>query len=716
MINQTVTLLKQVTGRIACAFRTILTTLRYVRIAQIVRRSGAFDSPWYRATYPDSSGWDPIIHYFARGAAQGHLPHALFDPEWWRETRQHARHRDPFVDYVLAPERWNLAPSPYLKVDDAIDPYPKLGPSSPLSLYRHGGSHLRPSPLFDVEFYKRQNPDVMDAGFDPLLHFITNGGREGRSPCASFDAFWYLEKNLDVRAEGAEPLRHFLMRGARQGRAPHRAIELRLLLQRAPGYDPAGALMLYQAEQRHRLDAFTHRHLPPPGARAALFDDWPWRKPPIPAASGRRLIIIAGEKNADLDQRIGALANSTNCKNCWLVAMDSAAAEAATKAKFPILDLSDEPVDTLNALLRAGFAADPWINISTDIGDGHPVHKLLADTPITCMPRPGVSPIGATDICRVHSVQKHPHLKISVIVPSFQHASYLNARLASIVAQRLPPSEIIIIDDASQDQSMQQIREFADQAQLPVRVVARELNSGSPFSAWIDGATLASGALVWIAESDDLADTRFLERLAPYFDRDPSMMLAYCQSGIIGTRGESYANDHLFYTDSLNEERWEKSYRVAGSEEIRQALAIKNTIPNVSAALIRRTALIEACEGLSKYRYCGDWLAYARLATQGNIGFHPETLAQTRRHRHTTTAEGERDMIAIREAQRIRQMLWERSECQTDTIIAGYAQHELEVDSRRTRHRLARAAFRDEPSFSEFRASVEALMTKHHNE
>src|SRR5205814_534520 len=91
-------------------------------------------------------------------------------------------------------------------------------------------------------------------------------------------------------------------------------------------------------------------------------------------------------------------------------------------------------------------------------------------------------------------------------------------------------------------------------------------------------------------ESDDSCHPRFLERLAPEF-YDPEVVLAYCQSAIIGPDGERCADNFLAHTDDLSTTRWRSWYSVPGVEEVEQALSQKNTIPNASARSLGQTVL-----------------------------------------------------------------------------------------------------------------------------
>ena len=75
-------------------------------------------------------------------------------------------------------------------------------------------------PDFDAAFYLAHNPDVAQAGMDPLQHFLQTGWKEGRDPNAFFSLKYYLNQNPDVAASGANPLVQFAQSGWQQGRDP----------------------------------------------------------------------------------------------------------------------------------------------------------------------------------------------------------------------------------------------------------------------------------------------------------------------------------------------------------------------------------------------------------------------------------------------------------------------------------------------------------------
>jgi hypothetical protein len=74
---------------------------------------------------------------------------------------------------------------------------------------------VRASGLFDAQFYLDSNPDVVDAEWEPLLHYMIHGATEGRRPNEWFDPAQYASQARLRR--GANPLLHYLRNGKHQG-------------------------------------------------------------------------------------------------------------------------------------------------------------------------------------------------------------------------------------------------------------------------------------------------------------------------------------------------------------------------------------------------------------------------------------------------------------------------------------------------------------------
>jgi GT2 family glycosyltransferase/glycosyltransferase involved in cell wall biosynthesis len=104
----------------------------------------------------------------------------------------------------------------------------------------HKAALITGSGLFDATFYCQRNPDVAQAGVDPLVHYLTNGAAEGRDPHPLFDTSFYLESNPDVAQAGVNPLVHYLTNGAAEGRDPHPLFDTSFYLESNPDVAQAG--------------------------------------------------------------------------------------------------------------------------------------------------------------------------------------------------------------------------------------------------------------------------------------------------------------------------------------------------------------------------------------------------------------------------------------------------------------------------------------------
>ena len=182
--------------------------------------------------------------------------------------------------------------------------------------------------------------------------------------------------------------------------------------------------------------------------------------------------------------------------------------------------------------------------------------------------------------------------KVSVIVPNYNYVRYIEKRIDSIVKQTYPIYELIVLDDASTDGSVEVIEKKlaevkAKYPELKVQFVRNEKNSGKAMAAWKKGWELATGDYIWIAEADDLSGRKFLEEVMEGF-RDPEVVLSYTESMVINGAGLLVAPNFRWSRDKEKTGHYKKSYIKGGRQEIEEIMAIRCTIPNVSAVVIKK--------------------------------------------------------------------------------------------------------------------------------
>lgn len=285
---------------------------------------------------------------------------------------------------------------------------------------------------------------------------------------------------------------------------------------------------------------------------------------------------------------------------------------------------------------------------------------------------------------------------VSVIVPNYRHAPYLRDRLRSIFEQTVLPREIIFLDDASPDDSVEVAQRLADESPVPMRVVVNERNSGGTFRQWMKGIELAKGDLIWIAESDDCAHPEFLERMLPEF-HDREVVLAYCQSALIDAEGRVLNENFVGHTDDISPSRWRSRYSATCREEAEIALSRKNTIPNASAVIFRRFDEMDCAEELVGMKFAGDWLFYAMRIRGGKIAFSPEVLNYYRRHEQTVSHQSCRADTHAEETLYVKLRVLETFPVSANAICRGLAQSFWEHALLTERFRLKRPPLTVEP-------------------
>jgi O-antigen biosynthesis protein len=231
--------------------------------------------------------------------------------------------------------------------------------------------------------------------------------------------------------------------------------------------------------------------------------------------------------------------------------------------------------------------------------------------------------------------------KISVIVPNYNYGPYLRQRLKSIWAQTYPIYELIVLDDASSDNSTAILGDLQRTSGRRFSVVRNAVNSGSVSRQWARGVEAARGDFIWIAEADDFAEPDFLAAMVKAFD-EPGVVMSYCQSRQIDGAGRVLADTYLDYVADVDTKLWQSDYRRSGLLEIGEALSVKNTIPNVSAVLFRRDRLAEVLSlhlgEMVGYRNAADWYCYIRLLCgEGDIAYTAASLNSHRRHTRSLT-------------------------------------------------------------------------------
>ena len=222
---------------------------------------------------------------------------------------------------------------------------------------------------------------------------------------------------------------------------------------------------------------------------------------------------------------------------------------------------------------------------------------------------------------------------VSIIVPCYNHARFLPERLRSIKEQTFTDFEVILLDDASSDDSQAIMKAFANHEARVTAIDFNVENGGCVNDQWIKGVNLAKGEFVWIAESDDISSVTFLETLLAQFKHHQDIAMAYSDSWIVNEQGKPlYRHD---YTADFYNTLWKRDFVIDGATLIKDYLVFKNVIPNVSAVLFKKQHLKAALKK-STMKYCGDWMCYIRILADASVAYVHEPLNLFRAHSQST--------------------------------------------------------------------------------
>ena len=239
---------------------------------------------------------------------------------------------------------------------------------------------------------------------------------------------------------------------------------------------------------------------------------------------------------------------------------------------------------------------------------------------------------------------------VSVIIPNYCHARYLDERITSVLNQTYQNFEVIILDDCSPDDGASKavIEKYRDNTHVS-QIVYNEVNSGSTFKQWEKGFLIAKGELIWIAESDDYCELNLLEELVALYAKYPNCSFVLSGTCRVDSIGNKLSSDNEF--DS-------KISYDNGIEFIKKGLICSNfVVPNASAVLFKRKEALEIKKDYMNYKASGDRLFWIYLAEKGDVAKVNKSLNYFRQHNNKVSPRKEIDGTQCRENWVINQYL-----------------------------------------------------------
>jgi glycosyltransferase involved in cell wall biosynthesis len=211
--------------------------------------------------------------------------------------------------------------------------------------------------------------------------------------------------------------------------------------------------------------------------------------------------------------------------------------------------------------------------------------------------------------------------KISVIVPSYNTARFIEETLQSILSQRYSNVECIVVDGGSNDGTLDLLKRYEGQITW-----MSERDEGQS-DAINKGLKLASGDIVSYICADDVYETDCFRKIADFFDGSPDTMWACGKCRIVDENGLETRRPITWYKNF-----WHRRYSF-------NRLLIMDFIPQPAVfwrkELVNKIGFFDVNEHLAMdYEY---WL---RAAAKHNPGFIDDYLARFRVHPRSKSTVG----------------------------------------------------------------------------
>jgi glycosyltransferase involved in cell wall biosynthesis len=234
---------------------------------------------------------------------------------------------------------------------------------------------------------------------------------------------------------------------------------------------------------------------------------------------------------------------------------------------------------------------------------------------------------------------------VSVIVPSFNYGRYLAQRIDSILSQTYHSREIIVIDDASTDNSVDVISRYSNAGD--VRAVLCASNSGTVYQRWNEAAALARGRYLWFAGADDYCDSNFLAEMVTQLELNPGAVVAFSRSWMV------HADGRRIHAAPA----WTRT-GITGGKSAQQALVLDTTIPTASAVVFQSSAFREAGGFNLDFPHAADWKLYIDMLSGGDLCYVAKPLNYCRVHPQTVSIKSRRSGTEALERYAVLQTVW----------------------------------------------------------
>lgn len=125
---------------------------------------------------------------------------------------------------------------------------------------------------------------------------------------------------------------------------------------------------------------------------------------------------------------------------------------------------------------------------------------------------------------------------VSVIIPSYNRAAYIEAAINSALDQTYGPVEVIVVDDGSTDGSYEKLQQWEERGKLVLLTHPERRNRGQSASINL-GIQQAAGSYIAILDSDDMFAKEKLADQVAFLEANPETGMVYGQGHAVDADG-----------------------------------------------------------------------------------------------------------------------------------------------------------------------------------
>ena len=210
-----------------------------------------------------------------------------------------------------------------------------------------------------------------------------------------------------------------------------------------------------------------------------------------------------------------------------------------------------------------------------------------------------------------------------VIVPCYRYGHFLRECVESVLSQSLKNVRVLIIDDASPDNTAEVAVDLTTKDRRVTFV--RHIRNKGHIATYNEGIEWVSADYMLLLSADDYLLPGALGRAADLMDANPEVGLTFGNAIFVDERGD------ISYTNTLCGSAYKEGSHVLTGLEFIQLSGGRNIVPTPTAAV--RSELQKRLGGYRpELPHAGDMEMWLRLAAHGSVGVVSACQAVYRRH------------------------------------------------------------------------------------